>query len=73
MAADKSGGVKGQADSLTALGNLYDVALHRLEDAASFYRRAVDKDVAIGDLAGEGKDRSNLERTDQRDGWSPAE
>ncbi|MCY2994689.1 MAG: tetratricopeptide repeat protein, partial [Planctomycetota bacterium] len=59
----QEGDVKGQADSLTQLGNLYADVLHRLEDAASFDRQAADKYVAIGDLAFEGRSRNNLADT----------
>jgi tetratricopeptide (TPR) repeat protein len=54
------GNVRGQADTLTQLGILYADALNRTEEAATFFRQAADKDVEIGDVANEGKDRNNL-------------
>ncbi len=57
------GDVAGQARTLLQLGNLYGNTLNRPEEAAAFYRQAADKDVDIGDVANEGKDRSNLAGT----------
>ena len=57
------GDVRGQADTLTQLGNLYGDALDRPEEAAAFFRQAADKDVEIDDAANEGKDRNNLALT----------
>jgi tetratricopeptide (TPR) repeat protein len=54
------GDVAGQARTLNQLGNLYKDVLDRLEEAAAFSRQAVDKYVAIGDVAAEGVTRSNL-------------
>jgi hypothetical protein len=39
---------------------LYDDALDRPEEAVAFYRQAAEKYVEIGDLANEGRARSNL-------------
>lgn len=57
------GDFAGQAGTLLQLGNLYDDALDRPEEAAAFYRQAADKYVEIGDLAGEGRARNNLAKT----------
>jgi|APTNR8051073442_1049403.scaffolds.fasta_scaffold02115_4 tetratricopeptide (TPR) repeat protein len=54
------GNVAGQASTLGQLGNLYDDALDRPEEAAAFYRQAAEKYVDIGDLANEGRVKSNL-------------
>jgi tetratricopeptide (TPR) repeat protein len=54
------GNVAGQASTLLQLGNLYDDALDRPEEAAAFYRQAAEKYVEIGDLANEGSVRNNL-------------
>ncbi len=54
------GNVAGQASTLGQLGILYDDALGRTEEAVAFLRQAVDKYVEIGDVAGEGRNRSNL-------------
>ena len=48
------------------LGNLYKNALHRLEDAAGFYRQAAEKFVEGRDVAREGSTRSNLADTLRR-------
>ena len=50
----------GQASTLNQLGLLYDHILNRSEEAATFFRKAVDKSV---DLAGEGRRRNNLADT----------
>jgi tetratricopeptide (TPR) repeat protein len=50
----------GQADTLIQLGVLYYKAFNRPEEAAAFYRQAVDKYVEIGDEASEGRARNNL-------------
>ncbi len=50
----------GQASTLGELGNLYDDALGRTEEAVTFYRQAVEKFLEIGDVAGEGRQRNNL-------------
>ena len=42
------------------MGMLYDDALGRTEVAVAFLRQAVDKCVEIGDIAGEGRNRSHL-------------
>jgi tetratricopeptide (TPR) repeat protein len=55
--------VAGQAMTLSELGNLYDLALDRPEDAVIFYRQSMDKYVALGDTAGEGAVCSNLADT----------
>ena len=57
------GDQSGQAASLTQLGNLYDDCLNRPEEAVTFYRQAVDIDVALGDLKNEGIDRNNIANT----------
>jgi tetratricopeptide (TPR) repeat protein len=57
------GDVAGQASTLLQLGNLYNVALSRLEEAEAFYRQAADKYVEIGDVAMEGSVRNNLGNT----------
>ncbi len=54
------GNVAGQASTLAQLGMLYDNALGRTEEAVAFLRQAVDKYVEIRDVAGEGRNRSNL-------------
>ena len=54
------GNVAGQASTLGQLGNLYDDALGRTEEAVAFLRQAADKYVEIRDVANEGKSRSNL-------------
>lgn len=55
--------VAGQAGTLNQLGSLYDNMLNQPEEAAAFYRQAADKYVEIGDLADEGRARSNLAGT----------
>jgi tetratricopeptide (TPR) repeat protein len=57
------GNVAGQASTLGQLGNLYDDVFDRPEEAASFYRQAADKYVAIRDIAKEGSVRNNLAAT----------
>jgi len=52
--------VAGQAHTLGQLGSLYDNMLGRLEEAADFHRKAVDKHVETGDTAREGGARSLL-------------
>jgi tetratricopeptide (TPR) repeat protein len=52
--------VAGQAGTLAQLGMLYDDALGRPEEAVALLRQAVDKYVEIGDVASEGRNRSNL-------------
>jgi len=54
------GALAGQALTLTQLGNVYDVYLGRIEEAAKFLRQAADKFVEIGDVAREGVARNNL-------------
>jgi tetratricopeptide (TPR) repeat protein len=54
------GNVVGQASTLGQLGSLYDSVLDRREEAAAFYRQAVDKYVESGDVASEGIARNNL-------------
>ncbi len=54
------GDVARQAGTLAQLGLLYDNALGRTEEAVAFLRQAVDKYVAIRDVAGEGRNRNNL-------------
>lgn len=57
------GNVAGQAGTLVQLGNLYDDALDRPEEAAAFYRQAADEYVEIRDVANEGRTRNNLANT----------
>ena len=57
------GDVAGQANTLSQLGNLYVGVLDRPEEAAAFYRQAVDKYVEIRDVAREGVARNNLGNT----------
>ncbi|MGH9817800.1 MAG: tetratricopeptide repeat protein, partial [Candidatus Acidiferrales bacterium] len=54
------GNVAGQASTLNQLGGLYDHVLNRPEEAVPFLRQAADKYIEIGDVAGEGRQRSNL-------------
>jgi tetratricopeptide (TPR) repeat protein len=54
------GDVAGQAMTLNQLGILYDQDLDRAEEAAAFNRQSADKFFEIGDVANEGKARSNL-------------
>jgi len=57
------GDVAVQASTLGQLGNLYDEALGRFEEAATFYKQAADKYAGIGDVANEGRARNNLANT----------
>ncbi len=57
------GNLAGQASTLLQLGNLYKEVLGRPEEAVAFYRQATDKYVVSGDLAHEGRARSNLGET----------
>ena len=57
------GNAAGQAGTLVQLGNLYDDALGRPEEAVAFYRQAADKYVEIRDAASEGRTRNNLADT----------
>ena len=57
------GDTAGQASTLLQLGNLYESAFQRTEEAAAFFRQAADKYVDIGDVAREGFARSNLAKT----------
>jgi tetratricopeptide (TPR) repeat protein len=52
--------IAGQAASLGQLGILYDAGLGRPEEAAALFRQAADKYIEIGDIAGEGRQRTNL-------------
>jgi len=54
------GNVAGQASTLGQLGNLYGDALGRTEEAAALLKQAAGKYVEIRDVAGEGRQRSNL-------------
>ena len=54
------GNIAGQAGTLSQLGNLYDDALGRTEEAVAFLRQAADKDLEGADVANEGKSRNNL-------------
>ncbi|NTU41779.1 MAG: tetratricopeptide repeat protein, partial [Nitrospirales bacterium] len=54
------GDIAGQANTLLQLGNLYDDALERTEEAVAFYRQAADKYGEIRDAANEGRARNNL-------------
>jgi len=60
------GDAAGQASTLLQLGNLYGDILHRLEEAAAFYRQAADKYVGSRDVANEGRVRNNLAETLRR-------
>lgn len=53
----------GQANSLGQLGNLYAGKLNRPEDAITFYRKAADIHVELGDMRYEGITRSNIANT----------
>ena len=57
------GDVAGQASTLNELGNLYGDVLDRPEEAAAFYRQAVDKSVESRNVAKEGTRRNNLAAT----------
>jgi tetratricopeptide (TPR) repeat protein len=52
--------VVGQAGTLGQLGSLYSNHLNRVEEGVTFYRRSLDKYVEVGDVPGEGRQRSNL-------------
>jgi len=54
------GNAAAQAETLTMLGLLYDDALSRSEDAVAFLQQAVELCVDVGNVAGEGRNRSNL-------------
>jgi tetratricopeptide (TPR) repeat protein len=54
------GDIAGQAGTLNELGNLYHQVLSRPEEAAAFFRQAVDKNVEIGAVVREGGARNNL-------------
>ncbi len=54
------GNIAGQAATLGQLGNLFANMLGRREDAVVFYRQALEKTMACGDTAAEGRQRSNL-------------
>jgi tetratricopeptide (TPR) repeat protein len=54
------GNVAWQASTLGQLGNLYHSELGRTEEAAAFHRQAANKYIQIGDVASEGRGRSNL-------------
>jgi tetratricopeptide (TPR) repeat protein len=60
------GDFAGQANTLVQLGNLYSNALNRPEEAVALFRQAVDKYVESGDVASEGRTRSNLAETLRR-------
>ncbi|MBL8063606.1 MAG: tetratricopeptide repeat protein, partial [Anaerolineales bacterium] len=53
----------GQANSLTALGVLYNDNLNRKEEAITFYRQAADIYVQTSDLRREGMARNNTANT----------
>jgi tetratricopeptide (TPR) repeat protein len=57
------GNVDGQASTLVQLGNLYDNALNRPEEAVAFFRQAADKYVKSGNVTKEGHTRNNLADT----------
>jgi tetratricopeptide (TPR) repeat protein len=52
--------VTGQGNTLTQLGNLYNLVLDRPKQAAAFFRQATDKYVQTHDAAKEGTSRYNL-------------
>jgi tetratricopeptide (TPR) repeat protein len=54
------GDVAGQATTLAQLGSLYGKTLGRHEEAAIFFRQAVDRSVESRDVAKEGIRRNNL-------------
>jgi tetratricopeptide (TPR) repeat protein len=54
------GDIAGQGNTLNQLGGLYDQVLNRPEEAAAFYRHAVDKYVESGNVGREGGTRYNL-------------
>jgi tetratricopeptide (TPR) repeat protein len=54
------GDVHGQANTLSALGNLYDYHLNRLEEAVVFHKQVVDKYLEIADKMGEANAREDL-------------
>jgi tetratricopeptide (TPR) repeat protein len=54
------GNVAGQASTLNQLGSLYGDNLGRTEEAVAFLRQAMNKYIAISDVAGEGSQRGNL-------------
>jgi tetratricopeptide (TPR) repeat protein len=54
------GDIDGEANTLNELASLYDEVFDRPEDAADFFRQAVEKTIQIGDVAKEGTRRSNL-------------
>jgi len=60
------GNVASQAGTLVQLGSLYTGDLNRPKEAVAFYRQAVDKYVAIRDVAKEGVVRNNLGGTLRR-------
>jgi len=57
------GNITGQARTLTQLGNLYKDVLGRLEEAAAFYKQAVNKSIESGDVLKEAIRRNNLADT----------
>jgi tetratricopeptide (TPR) repeat protein len=54
------GDVAGQANTLGQLGLFYDNDLGRTEDAVVLIQQATNKFIEIGDVANEGRTRSNL-------------
>jgi tetratricopeptide (TPR) repeat protein len=54
------GDVAGQTNTLIQLGTLYYGALDRVEDAATFFRRAADQYAELHDAVHEGMARNNL-------------
>lgn len=57
------GDVAGQGETLGQLGNLYQGPLQQPEQAAVFYRQALDHAIAAGNKATEGRWHSNLANT----------
>ena len=58
--AERLGNVAGQASTLNQLGILYKDNPGHLEEAADFFRQAVEKSVETGDVSSEGYYRNNL-------------
>ncbi|HKU75138.1 MAG TPA: TIR domain-containing protein [Pyrinomonadaceae bacterium] len=54
------GDVRGQVDTLTQLGTLYDDSFNRPEESVTFYRQAADRCAEGGDVAKESVVRHNL-------------
>jgi tetratricopeptide (TPR) repeat protein len=66
------GNLAGQASTLAQLGTLYAGPLARPEQAVLLYRQALDKTMASGDTAAEGRRRNNLADVLRQLGQFPA-